>query len=246
MTSASGSSPTFAPVAVIHRLMLRSSLGPARVAMIAGLGALVLAVAFAVGASDGNSQTRVAHLVQGLGLGIVVPVVSLVFASAVLGDHRDDSTMVYLWLRPMKPSVVPLTALAAVWSIVVPACVVIVSAGALAAGGDAGGVGHAALSAGAGAVAYSALFTLASLVLGRVLIWGLAYILIWEGFVAAGAEGAARLALRSYTISILGAGRDVDLSLARHSLLVSLIVLGAVTVVCAVVSVRIYRRLDVA
>lgn len=237
---------TVAPVAVIHRFMMRSSLGPARVLLLAGLGALVLIVAFAVGAADGTNADRIAQMVQGLGLGIVVPVVSLVFASAMLGDHRDDSTMVYLWLRPMRPWVVPITALLAIWTIVVPAAVVIVSAAVIAAGGDAAGVAHAAAAAAAGSIAYSALFSFASLVLGRVLIWGLAYILIWEGFVAAGAEGAARLALRSYTISILAGDRsDVTLDLARHSIAISVIVLAGVTAACALASIRRFGSLDV-
>ncbi|MCP4958235.1 MAG: hypothetical protein GY925_03090 [Actinomycetia bacterium] len=237
---------TVAPVAVLHRFMVKTSLSVARILMVAGLGALVLAVAFAIGSSADQTQTRVAQMVQGLGLAIVVPVVSLVFASAMLGDHRDDSTMVYLWLRPMKPWVVPTAALAAVWTIVVPATVVIVSAAALAAGGDTEALAYSAASALFGSMAYSAVFVLASLLLSRVLIWGLAYILVWEGFVAAGAEGAARLALRSYTISILGGERDVDLDLARHSVTTSIVVLLVVAVLCAVASIRVFRRLDVA
>ena len=36
-----------------------------------------------------------------LGFTMVVPIVALVFATAAFGDLKEDSTLVYLWLRPM-------------------------------------------------------------------------------------------------------------------------------------------------
>jgi ABC-2 type transport system permease protein len=48
----------------------------------------------------------------------------------------------------------------------------------------------------------------------RALVWGLLYILIWEGFVALAGAGAARLAVRSYTRSVLADVTGVELRLA--------------------------------
>ena len=45
-------------------------------------------------------------------------------------------------------------------------------------------------------------------------MWGLLYILIWEGFVAQANASAARLAIRSYTRSLLAETADVYLRLA--------------------------------
>ena len=40
-------------------------------------------------------------MISDLGFTTLVPIVALVFASAALGDMREDGTLVYLWLRPM-------------------------------------------------------------------------------------------------------------------------------------------------
>ena len=61
----------------------------------------------------------------------------------------------------------------------------------------------------------------------RALVWGLLYILIWEGFVATAADTAARLAVRSYTRSVLSGHREVPLrapSSPRPALVVPLAV----------------------
>ena len=38
---------------------------------------------------------------SGFGLALVLPVATLVFASASFGDLVDDQTLVYLWLRDL-------------------------------------------------------------------------------------------------------------------------------------------------
>ena len=51
----------------------------------------------------------------------------------------------------------------------------------------------------------------------RSLLWGLLYIFIWEGFVARAGETASRLAIRSYTRSILSDATGFALRLADIS-----------------------------
>ena len=60
----------------------------------------------------------------------------------------------------------------------------------------------------------AALFVLLGLWVRRALLWGLAYILLWEGFVAIAGQNAQRLAIRSYTRSLLRDATGVDLFLA--------------------------------
>ena len=52
----------------------------------------------------------------------------------------------------------------------------------------------------------------------NAIVWGLAYILLWEGLVAGYGQIAARLAIRGYTRSILTSRTGVDLDLADLSL----------------------------
>ena len=96
-----------------------------------------------------------------------------------------------------------------------------------------------------GAVAYVAVFTFFGVWLKRSTVWGLAYILIWEGFVASGGAGVARFALRKYTRSILVDRTGVELDLADFSLTMGVVVpLLAAVVFLAAAAVRL-GRLDI-
>jgi ABC-2 type transport system permease protein len=75
-----------------------------------------------------------------------------------------------------------------------------------------------------GLVAYVCVFTLLGVWLKRFIVWGLAYILIWEGFIAQAGAGVARVALRKYTRSILVERTGVDLELADFPLAMGVIV----------------------
>ena len=53
-------------------------------------------------------------------------------------------------------------------------------------------------------VAYAGVFTWLGLRVKRALVWGLAYILIWEGFVARAGATPSNLSVRASTRSVLG------------------------------------------
>jgi len=94
------------PVSAIrlsYQLLVRQLITRGRVIALLAVGLGVVAVAWAVGAADDIEDPKEAAVgvIAGLGFSTVVPIVSLVFASASLGDAREDGTLVYLWLRPM-------------------------------------------------------------------------------------------------------------------------------------------------
>ena len=72
--------------------------------------------------------------------------------------------------------------------------------------------------------------------LRRFIVWGLAYILIWEGFIAQAGPGVARVAIRKYTRSILVDRTGADLDLADFSLAVGIIVPLVIAVAAIVVA----------
>ena len=105
-----------------------------------------------------------------------------------------------------------------------------------------GGVGAAILAVSA----YGAVFTWLGLRTKRPLSWGLAYVLVWEGFVARAGNGAARLAVASYTRSILARAAHVELRLANRAQWTSLVLPLIVTVLGLILTTRRLRRTDVA
>ena len=76
-------------------------------------------------------------------------------------------------------------------------------------------------------------------------MWGLLYILIWEGFVAQANASAARLAIRSYTRSLLAHTADVYLRLADVAVAAAWIVPLVVGVVAAIYATFRLARQDV-
>ena len=231
-----------------YGIVIRQLVTRGRVAALLLVGAVVAAIAFAVGASDDRSdpvETGV-RLISDLGFTTLVPIVALVFASAALGDMREDSTLVYLWLRPMDRWPVVAGAWLAAITVSLPLTMVPLLVASVAVDGGSGLVGATMLAAGVGVVAYSALFVLAGLLLKNAIVWGLGYILIWEGIVAAFGSFAAKLAIRGYTRSILTAITDVDLDLGDLSLGVGVVVpLIAAIAALALASVRL-RSMEVA
>jgi ABC-2 type transport system permease protein len=95
-------------------------------------------------------------------------------------------------------------------------------------------------------LAYSALFVLFGLLFRNSIVWGLGYVLVWEGIVAAFGSFAAKLAIRGYTRSIITSRTGVDLDLGDLSFGVAVVVpLVAAAAALVVASFRL-RRMEVA
>jgi hypothetical protein len=95
-------------------------------------------------------------------------------------------------------------------------------------------------------ISYGALFVLLGLWVRRALIWGLAYILLWEGFVAIAGDNAQRLAIRSYTRSLLSDTTGVNLFLADIAVAASVIVPLVVAVIAFLLTAWRLRKMEVA
>ncbi len=186
----------------LYRLLLRSVATRGRVVALGGLGLIGVVIAIAV-RRGGNGVEDAAQFVNAFGLTVVVPLTTLIFATAALGDVIDDGTMVYLWLRPVRRSLLAGAAAAATLTVVVPLVLVPLIAAAMVTGAGSDVVVGAALAATAGTVAYTGLFVMLGVRVRRSLLWGLLYVFIWEGFVANAGQTASRLAIRAYTRSIL-------------------------------------------
>lgn len=188
----------------LYRLLLRNQATTGRVLGLCGLGLVGVLLGLAIGAATAADPLRDGTiLISTFGLSLFVPVTSLVLAATVLGEPNEDGTLVYLWLRPIARWRIAAVALAASLTVVVPVAVVPLTLAAALTGGGAGLVTATVASVTLAAVAYTAVFTLLGLRVQRALVWGLAYILVWEGFVARAGSAASQLAIRSHTRSVL-------------------------------------------
>jgi ABC-2 type transport system permease protein len=229
----------------LYVLVLRTQATRARVASLLSLGALTVIVAIAIGASDPyDAPDAAAGFVNGLGLSLLVPVSALVFASAAFGDIVEDQTMVYLWLRPVRARLPVLAAWLASLTVALPVVLVplVIAASAI----DPGVALATAAAVTVGVVTYTAIFVALGIRVQRALVWGLAYILIWEGFVAQAGKSASRVAVRAYTRSILADLSDTDVDLGTITQPWAALIPLAVAAVGLAYAIRRFRTQDVA
>ena len=230
----------------IFRLVLRTQVTRGRAAALGTVGLLGIVLGVAVGRSGSFDRVDAAYgFVGGYGLGLLVPVTALVFAAAALGDPAEDGTLVYLWHRPIARTRIVVAAAAAALCIAVPFAVVptVIAAAMTGVGGRL--VVAAAASSLLATAAYSGLFLCLGLVVRRALAWGLAYVLLWEGFVARSATGPARLSILVYARSLLAAMADHDPPRLASSAPVAVVVPLAVGVAALAATVYALRRIDV-
>jgi ABC-2 type transport system permease protein len=224
---------TGATVTLAYQVLVRQIVTRGRLVAMGLLGLAVVLLGWAIGAADdnGGSLEAAVSVLANIGFAIIVPVVALVFGSAVFGETREDGTLVYLWLRPLRRGPIVLGGFIAALAVVLPLTAVPVVGSAVVLDAGGGLVTAALIASVVGVVAYSAVFLLLGLFLKNPIVWGLAYILVWEGIAAGLGTAPARLAVRGYTRSILTDRTGVELDLADLTqvwgVVVPLVVAGA-------------------
>jgi len=228
--------PPATAVSLTYGLVLRQLTSWGRIIALTLLSSIAIVAGFAHGASDTANLDDAVGMIAALGFAVVVPVVSLVFGGASIGDLREDKTLVYLWLRPIDRWPIVLGAALAAMTLTAPIALLPLLLGAVLTGVGSGIVVGTLLAGVVGVIAYVAVFTMLGVWLRRFIVWGLAYILIWEGFIAQAGPGVARVAIRKYTRSILVDRTGADLDLADFSLAVGIIVPLVIAVAAIVVA----------
>lgn len=225
--------PSGAAFGLLYRTFLRSARTRGRIVcllILTGI-AVLLAVLTGAGADDAGSSA----LSSGLDIAIVivcqiVAIGALVVASAVLGDLYDNGSIVYVALRPVPNRIIAAAAWAAACTIVLPAALVSALSVALAHGGD--GLPMAAvLAAVLGTLAYAAIFGFLGVLMRRALPAGLAYLLLWEGFVSFAGKAGATVSVSGYLRSVLAQITDFELEAAPFVLASGILAPIAITVV---------------
>lgn len=234
-----------AGVQLVYGVVLRQIISRGRIIGLGLLSCLAIVIGFALGASEDVSVRDGVDVIGGLAFTVIIPAVSLVFASGALGDLREDRTLVYFWLRPLDRWPIVVGAVLAAITVVLPLTLVPIGISAILSGVGNGIVGGTLLASAAAVVAYVAVFTTFAVYLKRPIVWGLAYILIFEGFIASAGAGIARFSIRKYTRSILQDQVGIPSDKWNYSVSYSIMVLAAVALVAVVVASRRLDKLDV-
>jgi ABC-2 type transport system permease protein len=216
-----------------------------RVAGLLLLGVLAIGLAIVIRTAPDTADDAAAGLVDTLGLTLMVPIAALLVASATLGQLRDDRSLVYVWLRPISRFSIAAAAWVASMLVTLPTVVIPLTAAAAISGGDGDLIWATALASSLGLAAYCGVFVALGTLTKHAAIWGLGYILIWEGLLAALGSGINRLALRNYTRSLVESIGGADLPLADASSGVAVVVLSAVAALAVVLTAQRLVRAEV-
>ena len=248
----------------IFLLTIRQLSGGRRLLLLLLLAALPVGLALILTLSLGEDETvsnsdYINTLLDALLISAVMPVITLVLATAAFGNEVEDRTLNYLVLKPISRYRIVWAKLLAALAIGVP--LVVVSGVAAVLIGD-GGIGtrlvvldsplRAAAAIGLalllGSVTYSAAFTWAGLVSTRALPYALVYIVLWEGLVSSFLGGVRYLSVRGYTLGLVHGLDDVtfaDLSSRAIELPAALLGVAIVTVGFFLLTARRLRDMDV-
>jgi ABC-2 type transport system permease protein len=188
-------------MSTVAYITARGLFGRRRVLLLLPLPALLVLLAVLCRGYDVDPGQWGQAVIVGLGLAVVLPVISLIVGAAVLGSEIDDGTIVHILTKPLaRRDIILAKFLVAAGASSVSAAVPLFVAGVLA---DSARFGMAlAIAAVVGACAYSALFLLLSLVSRRPVLFGLAYILVWEGLLGRFLSGTRVLSIEQYVITI--------------------------------------------
>ncbi len=195
------------PVAIAMRALMGARRTWVLGALSVAAGALALVILLR--AEEFRWIDRYAEITESLTIPTVVAFVALVLGASVVGDEREDWTILYLAATP-----VPRIRLVAAWVLAawVMSLVLLIPATAGAAWlGLAGGMGARGLvwllvATSLAALAYTAFGVLLALLVRRAIILGLLYIVLWEATIATFADSADKLSLGAYGRRLVAEG----------------------------------------
>ena len=200
-------------IGTILHLTWRSALGRRRALVLGVLPVLLLALALLARAVAGTSPDLVELVVQGLGLGTMMPLLGLIAGTIVIAPEIEDRSITWLLAKPIRRSTILLAKFAVAIAIMVLAGVLPVALAAfIVSGGEATttiAYGAAATTAG---TAYCALFCMLPIITRNAVFIGLAYALVWETLVGQLIPGAQALSVQQWSLAIAEAILDTGTS----------------------------------
>ncbi len=229
-------------IAALISITLRALLNRRRTPLLALLGVLLVLVTVVYRLGDPPSAESLdvtKRLLADFGIGVLLPLVAVIVGTASLGSELDDGTIVYLLAKPVARWQIVLVKLIAAWLVtsllVVPAVIV---AGLIGHGDASLAIGFG-VAAFVGGLEYSAIFIALSLVTSRALIIGLAYVVIWEGVVAALFAGTRVVSVRQHALAVAEAlGGSGAAGIAELEPGVAVVVGAIATILAVVLAIR--------
>jgi ABC-2 type transport system permease protein len=215
----------------------RGLLGRRRFLLLLPLPLLMVGIALIPRLNGISPSDWAQPVIVALGFTTLLPIVSLIVGTGVLGAEIDDGTITHILSKPI-----------ARWRIVLPKLLVSIAVtgataavpfyivGALADGPRLG-LGLV-VGAFAGAILYSSIFVALSLISRRPVLLGLVYVIVWEGLLSNLVSGTRVLSVQQYVLTISDKAAGSALLSPNVSFPVALVMSIVVTVAFVALAIR--------
>ena len=189
----------------ILTLSLRQLTGKWRVILTVLLAVIPVGLAFVPGGDGPDAdQEFIDGLLDGLLVGVIMPLVTIALATAAFGNEIEDKTLSYVFLKPVARWRIAVPKFLA--SVVIAAPLAVISGAAatyIGMDGDLGTTMAVALALLVGVITYASVFTWAGLITTRALPFAIVYVFLWEGLLSTFVGGIRYLSVRGYTLAIM-------------------------------------------
>jgi len=229
--------------AVVVQLTRRGLLGRKRAVLLVLLPLALLLLATLVRWASGGAADAAVNLVDGFGLGTLLPLTCLLIGTGVIGTEIDDGSIVYLLAKPMPRRTILLSKLAVAWAAALVFAALPVVLAVIITAADPGELALAyGTTAALAALAYTAVFVALSVVSRNAVIIGLLYALLWETILGGFVPGIKNASIRQWALTaaeaVLGERGENLGVVSAVSLPAGLGLLAAVTVLAVVLAIR--------
>lgn len=188
----------------LFRHHVRMLTRPFRLVMITLLAALPAVIIVIAGMTEESFGDEIAGAVSGIG-STTFPIAALLVSAATLRDERDDGTLPYLYVTPIERTSLAATSIAAGTAVtalvgLIAATLVVIATAII--GADLTAAWAALPAFVVAAVGYGPLFVAAGYLVPRVILVGLAYVILWEQIVARLVPGVANTSIWRFAMSV--------------------------------------------
>lgn len=214
-----------------------------RVVVVFSATPILFALVFLLNANNTTPNTFLGEVFDQFMAPTVIPLATLILATATLGNELSDRTIIYLMVKPVSTTRIVLekflgtllvTSIALITGAVITWLVLFPGPGSP----TTGALVSVLIGSVIGVASYGALFLFVSLVIPRALLVGVIYVLLWESLLARFIPGIRVLSIRHFVQSIfIHVLRNSDVKIAQPSgLVVSLFVTAFIVIVSLVLA----------
>ena len=230
-------------MSAVYRLLLRTLMTKGRLAAVLAADVVIIALAVVLRADD-QGVAAGTDLIDLAGFLLLVPVAALLFGSSAFGEAAEDGNLPYITLRPIARWRLVLAGTLAAITVAYPLAAIPLAIAGLIMGASAKLILAVLGATALGICGYGSLFVALGIRTRRALLWGLAYVVMWEGVVAGVSQQLSRTALRTHVRSVYDSMTPGEFGGFVVAGSTAVIVLVAVTVVGVLLATRFLGRID--